>query len=156
MDKRKEKYKRYKSKKKQSIKEIKQNAPDQNAMNLHNTVISEEQKSLLKKGPSFVPTPAEINWYEVRKDFTKFTNKNRHLADLDKQQEQVLPQVNSNESTINENNFPPGKPPPKINSYQHYRSKPSRNNSVELLLRVLKKNFLTPITLKKFETTSIK
>ena len=81
------------------------------------TVLSKEQKSLLKKGPSFVPAPTGINWYEVRKDFTKFTNKIRHLADLDEQQEQVHPQVNSNEPTIKENDFPPGKPPPKINPY---------------------------------------
>ena len=62
VNKRKEKRKRYRSKKKQSIKEIKQNAPDQNAINFSNSVLSEEQKSLLKKGPSFVPTPTDINW----------------------------------------------------------------------------------------------
>ena len=101
VNKRKEKRKRYRSKKKQSIKEIKQNAPDQNAINLSNSVLSEKQKSLLKKGPSFVPTPTDINWYEVRKDFTKFTNKIRRLADLDQQQEQVHPQVKSNEPTTN-------------------------------------------------------
>ena len=47
VNKRKEKRKRYRSKKKQSIKEIKQNVPDQNAINLSNSVLSEEQKSLL-------------------------------------------------------------------------------------------------------------
>ena len=140
MNKRKGKRERYRSKKKQCIKEIKQNVPDQNAINLSNSVLSEEQKSLLKKGPSFVPTPADINWYEVRKDFTKFTKKIRHLADLDQQQEQVHPQVKSNEPTTNENNFPPGKPPAKTNPYQRlYRSKPSANNSVELFLKRIEK-----------------
>ena len=150
MDKRKEKRKRYRSKKKQIIKEIKQNAPDQNAINLSNTVLSEEQISLLKKGPSFVPTPTDINWYEVRKDFTKFTNKIRHIADLDQQQEQVYPQVNSNEPTINENNFPLGKPPPKVNLYQQlYRSKPSTNNSVELFIKSIEKELFNPNNIKK-------
>ena len=107
---------------------------------MSNTVQSEEQKSLLKKGPSFVPTPTDINWYKVRKDFTKFANKIRHLADLDQQQEQVHPQVNSNEPTINESNFPPGKPPPKVNPYQQlFRSKPSTNNSVELFIKSIEK-----------------
>ena len=101
MNKRKEKHKRYRSKKKQSIKEIEQNAPDQNAINFFNSLLSEEQKSLLKKGPSFVPTPTDINWYEVRKDFTKFTNKIRDLADLDQQQKPVHPRVKSNEPTTN-------------------------------------------------------
>ena len=86
VNKRKEKRERYRFKRKQSIKELKQNAPDQNAINLSNTVLSKEQKSLLKKGPSFVPTSTDTNCYEVRKDFIKFTNKIRHLADLDQQQ----------------------------------------------------------------------
>ena len=115
VNKRKEKHKRYRCKKNQSNKEIKQNAPNQNAINLFNTVLSvlsEEEKSLLNKGPCFVPIPTDINWYEVRKDFTKFINKIRYLADLDQQQEQIHPQVNSNEPTINENNIPPDKSPP--------------------------------------------
>ena len=140
VNKRKEKRKRYRSKKKQSIKEIKQNAPDQNAINLSNSVLSEEQKSLLKKGPSFVPTPTDINWYEIRKDFTKFTNKIRHLADLDQQQEQVYPQVKSSEPTTNEHNFSPGKPPAKANPYQQlHRSKPGTNSSVELFIKRIEK-----------------
>ena len=114
MNKRKEERKRYKSKKKQPIKKIKQNAPNQNAINLSNIVLLEEQKSLLKKGPSFVPTLTDINWYKVRTDFTEFTNKIGRLPDLDQQQEQFHPKVKSNEPTIKENNFPPGKPPPKI------------------------------------------
>ena len=48
---------------------MKQNAPDQSTINLSNTVLSEEEKSLLKKGPSFVPTSTDINWYEVHEDF---------------------------------------------------------------------------------------
>ena len=54
VNKRKEKHERYKSKKKQTIREIKQNAPDQNTINLSNSVPSKKQKALLKKGPSFV------------------------------------------------------------------------------------------------------
>ena len=64
VNKRKEKRKRYRSKKQQNIKEIKQIASDQNAINFSNSLLSEEQKSLLKKGPSSVPTLADINWYE--------------------------------------------------------------------------------------------
>ena len=32
------------------------------------------------KGPSFVPTPADVNWYEMRKDFDKFVNQLRFKA----------------------------------------------------------------------------
>ena len=33
--------------------------------------------SLLKKGPSFIPTPKDINWFNLRQDFDKFTNQLR-------------------------------------------------------------------------------
>ena len=72
----KEKGKRYKARKKGNKENI-ENVPDQNAIDLRNAVLSEDQKTLLKKGPSFVPTPTDINWYNVRKDFTKFINKTR-------------------------------------------------------------------------------
>ena len=48
------------------ISEIKANAPDQNTINLSTTTLTEAQKSLLMKGPSFVPTPSDVNWYEKR------------------------------------------------------------------------------------------
>ena len=117
---------------------------------MSNSVLAEEQKLLLKKGPSFVPTPTDINWYEVRKDFTKFTNKIRHFADSDQQQEPVHPQVKSNEPTTNENNFPPGKPPAKANPYQQlYRSKPSTNDSVELFIKSIDKELFNPNNIRK-------
>ena len=75
IDKRKEKRKQYKARKKDGIKEIIENAPDQNAINLSNAVLSEDQKTLLKKGSSFIPTPTDINWYDVLKGFTNLLTK---------------------------------------------------------------------------------
>ena len=118
IDKRKEKRKRYKARKKNDIKEIIENAPDQNAINLSNAVLSEDQKTLLKKGPSFIPTPTNINWYDVRKDFTKFINKIRHFADVSDQpvqQQKQQQQLESNPENIvstSINALPPGKSPP--------------------------------------------
>ena len=74
----KEKRRNRRDKQKQNIVRIKETAPDQNAINLTSTELSESQKSLLRKGPSFVPTPSDINWYEVRRDFDKFVNQLRH------------------------------------------------------------------------------
>ena len=71
---------------------------------------------------------------------TKFTNKIRHPADLDQQQQQVHLQVKSNEPTTKKNNFPPGKPPPKAKPFQQlYRSKLSTNNSLELFIKIIEK-----------------
>ena len=85
IDKRKEKCKPHKPRKKDGIKEIIENATDQNAINLSNAVLSEDQKTLLKNRPSFIPTPTNINWYSVRKDFTRFINKMRPFADVSDQ-----------------------------------------------------------------------
>ena len=82
IDKREEKCKRYQARKKDAIKEIIENATDQNAINLSNAVLSEDQKTLLKNRSSFIPTPKNINWYSVRKDFTRLINKMRHFADV--------------------------------------------------------------------------
>ena len=59
-------------KQKQNIVRSKETAPDQNAINLTSTELSESQELLLRKRPSFVPTPSEISCYEVRRDFDKF------------------------------------------------------------------------------------
>ena len=48
------------------------NGPDQNAINLSSSNLASPQKFLLSKGPSFVSTPKDVNWYELRKPFTKF------------------------------------------------------------------------------------
>ena len=53
------------------------NGLDQIAINLSSLNLTSPQKSLLSKGPSFVPTPKDVNWYELRKDFTKFVNQLR-------------------------------------------------------------------------------
>ena len=74
----KEKRRNRRGKQKQNIVRIKETAPDQNAINLTLTELSESHKSLLQKGPSFVPTPSDINWYEVWRDFDKFVNQLRY------------------------------------------------------------------------------
>ena len=156
MNKRKEKQKRYRSKKKEKLKLIKQNAPDQNAINLSKTILTEEEKSILIKGPSFVPTPTDINWYDVRKNLTKFANKLRHFTDENQQQQQqqqqepTHPDINTEETTMNNNSFPPGKPPPKVNPYQQLcRSKPSNNNSLELFIDNIEKELFNPSNIRK-------
>ena len=83
---------------------------------MSNVVLSEDQKALLKKGPSFIPTPTDINRYDVRKDFTNFINKIRHSADVSDQpvQQKQQKQLEVNPENIvstSINVFLPGKPP---------------------------------------------
>ena len=86
---------------------IKQNAPDQNDINLSSAVLSVEQKYFLPKGPSFVPTFTDMYWYEARKDFTKVINKYRQHAGRRHQQQQLQTnhQINSEDLPIDEINL---------------------------------------------------
>ena len=44
-----------------------------------------QQKPLLKKGPSFVPTPSDVNWLRLQKDFEKFVTQLRYQLKLNQQ-----------------------------------------------------------------------
>ena len=156
IDKRKEKRKRYKARKKNDIKEIIENATDQNAIDLSNAVLSEDQKTLLKKEPSSMPAPTNVNWYDVRKDFIKFISKVRHFADVSDQpvqqqkQQQQLEVNPENIVSTSINVFPPGKPPPVSNdSKQLYKSKQSNNSSLELFMITIKKEIFNPKNIRK-------
>ena len=75
--KKKNKRKINKTNNRQRIALAKEIGPDQNAMNLSCLNLALPQKSLLAKGSSFIPTHADINWYELQKDFTTFVNQLR-------------------------------------------------------------------------------
>ena len=110
----------------------------------------------MKKGPSFIPTLTDINWYDVRKDFTKFMKKIRHFADVSdqpveqqKQQQQLEVNHESNVST-SINVFPSGKPSPVSgNSKQLYKSKQSNNSSLELFIDTTNKEIFNSKNLRK-------
>ena len=113
-------------------------------------MLSEDQKTLLKKGPSFVPTPTYINWYGVRKDFAnkirQFANVSDQLAREQQQLEVELENIVSTSTNI----FPPGKPPPVCSdSKQLYKSKQSNNNSLELFIDIIEKEIFSPKNIRK-------
>ena len=56
-----EKRKRVKLNRKERIRKTKEEGPDQNAINLSSKVLTTPQKSVLAKGPSFIPTPNDVN-----------------------------------------------------------------------------------------------
>ena len=62
------------------IESIKATCPDQNAINLSTQELSVGEKSLLCKGPSFVPNPTDINWQNLKRNFDNFVNKLSHHA----------------------------------------------------------------------------
>ena len=66
---------RHKNNYREQIQFAKVNGPDENTINLSSLNLTSLQKSLLSKGPSFVPPPKDVNWYELHKNFTKFVTK---------------------------------------------------------------------------------
>ena len=61
---------KYWEKKRRIIEEAKTTSREQNAVNLSSKVLSPAEKYLLKKGSSFIPTPADINWCNLDKTLT--------------------------------------------------------------------------------------
>ena len=143
--KKREKKKRNKCSFKERIKKIKENCPDQNAINLSTRDLTPSQKSVLAKGPTFAPTPTSVNWLGLRKDFV-----NQLKYEFKKQrtqhQEQGISANNEPQSLQYQisnkdenNNLPP--PPVKTSKFARlYRSKETDNKSVEVFIKKIEKD----------------
>ena len=114
----------------------KESGPGQNAINLSCLNSTSSQKSLLAKGPSFIPIPADVNWYKLRKDFTSFVNQ---LCYKVKQfQSTSIKLSESNNNNINNSLSSP--------TVQHarytplYRAKETNIKSLELFIENIEKD----------------
>ena len=100
------------------------------------TEISESQKSLLRKGSSFVPTPSDINWYEVRRDFDKFVNqlgyRVTHSLEITSSQEILSEPPTAGNINVIEN--PPGK---KSTTSRLFRLKETKCKSLEFFIEAM-------------------
>ena len=65
---------------KERIRKAKEEDPDQNVIYLSSKVLTTQQKSVLAKGPSFIPTPNEVNWLNIIKELDSFFNQLRYFA----------------------------------------------------------------------------
>ena len=144
----KEKRRNRRDKQKQNIVRIKETAPDQNAINLTSTELSESQKLLLRKGPSFVPTPSDINWYEVRRDFDKFVNQFRyrvtHSTEITSNQD-ILAEL----PTADNINVIPNPTRKKSTTSRLYRSKETKCKSLELFIKAMENDLFNPSNIRK-------
>ena len=100
--------------------------------------------SLLAKGPSFIPSPADINWYELRKDFTTFANQLRYKA-----KQSQLTSIEPSESKSNNitNSFlsPPVRP---ARYTPLYRAKETNIRSLVLFTENLEKDIFDTATVR--------
>ena len=81
--------------------------PDQNSINLSTQELTDAEKSLLEKGPSFISNPIDINWFKLKHDFDNFVNKLRYKAtkQVDENKKNADQQLDS--STLGLGNPPP-------------------------------------------------
>ena len=121
--------------KKKELAEIKKNLPNQNALNLTNIELNQHQQSLLKKGPSFIPTPKDVNWFKLHQDFDKFTNQlrtkfNQAIEKSTKKNTNITTNNSSNSTRENSNNNEQvSKKKYKTNNL--YRSRETKNKHLE-------------------------
>ena len=151
------KKKRNKCSFKDRTKKINENSPDQNAINLSTRDLTSSQKSVLPKGPTFLPTPTSVNWLDLHKDFDKFVNQLRY--EFKKQhtqhQEQGISANNALQSVQHQisnkdanNNLP--LPPVKTNKFPPlYRSKEADYKSLEMFIEKIGKYLFNPENVKK-------
>ena len=65
---------------KESTRKVREEGPDQNAINLSSKVLTTPQKSVLAKGPAFTSTPNDVDWLNVRRQLDSFINQLRYFA----------------------------------------------------------------------------
>ena len=130
------------------IAEAKNSCPDQNAINLSTITLDDHCKSLLSKGPSFVPTPKDINWFNLKQDFDSFTNKLRNKVNNYNTTEQSENTDVNTLTPVNENfiGFPPMQ---KKERLYNYRVKPTSNHNLENFIEKLEKDIFQPSNYKK-------
>ena len=134
------KIKKRKIRKKKELAEIKKNLPNLNAINLTNIELTQHQQSLLKKGPSFIPTTKDVNWLKLYQDFDKFTNqlRTRFNQAIEKSTEKNtnITTNNSSNSTRDNSNNNEQVSKKKYKTNNLYRSRETKNKHLENIKHV--------------------
>ena len=125
--------------------------PDQNAINLSTQELTEAEKSLLRKGPSFIPNPTDINWFNLKRDFDNFVNKLRYMATKQDDENQKNTDPLSDSSTSGLGNPPPIQEQPNIN----YRKEKTSINSLGTLQNLQRMIFSSLATIKELKIISV-
>ena len=110
--------------------------------------VTPSQKSVLAKGPTFVPTPTSVNWLDLRKDFDKFVKQLRYIFKKlrTQHQEEGISAKNKPQSLQHQisnkdenSNLPPS--PVKTSKFTPlYRSKETDNKSLEMFTEKIEKH----------------
>ena len=115
---------------------------------LHQRNYQSKKKLLLRKGPSFVPTPSDINWYEVRRDFDKFVSQLRYRVTHSTEM-RSSPEILSEPPTTGNINVIPNPQRKKSATSTLFRSKETKCKSLELFIEVMENDLFNTCNIRK-------
>ena len=121
---------------------------DQNAINLSKQELTDAKKSLLRKGPSFISNPTDINWFHLKRDFDdNFVNKFHYMATKqnDENEKNADPQLDSRTSGL-------GNPLPiQKQRYINYQKEKTNINSLETFIELVENDIFKPDNYKRIK-----
>ena len=142
-----------KNRKKKELAEIKKSLPNQNAINLTNIEFNQHQQSLLKKGPSFIPIPKDLTWFNLRQYFDKFTNQLRtkfnQAIEKSTEKNTSITTYNSSNSTRDDSNINEQVPKKKYKTNNLYRSRETKNKHLKTFIDTTEKQLFEPKNIKR-------
>ena len=132
------------------IEEAKTTCPDQNAINLSNKDLSHAEQSLLRKGPSFIPTPTDIKWYNLRRDFDSFVNKLRYRVSKPAETSSINVNHTTNVSNLLVRQL--GNSPIEAKSSNvNFRKEKTNISSLEVFIELVEKDLFKPSNYNKIK-----
>ena len=140
----------YREKERKIIEEAKTTCPDQNAINLSNKDLSHAEQSLLRKGPSFIPTPTDINWHNSRPNFDSFVNKLRYRVSKPAKTSSINVNHTTNVSNLLVRQL--GNPPIEAKSSNvNFRKEKTNISRLEAFLKLFEIDLFKPFSYSKIK-----
>ena len=132
------------------IEVAKTTCPNQNAISLSNKEVSHAGRSLLRNSPSSIPTPIDINWYSLRRDFDIFVKKIRYR--VSKPTETSSINVNNTTNISNSLVRRLGNPPIETKSSNiNFRKEKTKISSLEAFIEIAEKDLFKPSNYNKIK-----
>ena len=117
---------------------------------MRNRDLSHAGQSLLREGPSFIPIPTDINWYNLRRDFDSFVNKRRYRVSKPAE----TSSINVSHATNISNSLVRqlGNPPIEAKSLNvNFRKEKTNISSLEAFIELVEKDLFKPSNYSKIK-----
>ena len=117
---------------------------------MSNKDLSHAEQSFLRKGPSFIPTTTDINWYNLRNDFDNFVNKLRYRVSKPAETSSinVTYTTNISNSLVHQLGNPSIEAKP---SNVNFRKKKRNISSLEAFIELFEKDLFKPSNYNKIK-----